>query len=122
MNSTWAEDSSLELQDAQLVNLARSVLSGEADLIDACRSMNRRIYRLDLQETEALFPIVSFESETEGIPIGEQQRALWNKDSLERVEAQAARFVDEARDEILESCRWIVDQLGDSSTASPDTT
>jgi len=93
----------------RIVEIAKAILSGEADPIEGCRALVRA--GRDLDENERHDPdfvtIVAIESETDAFP-GVEARCHWEAEALAKRDRERAAYVDRNRQWMLEACRGIV--------------
>ena len=95
---------------ANLFQAATEALSGERDLLSACRIIVQGRYAAGLQDSDALVHIVAIESELDDIP-GEAVRHVWSPVAYAEKQRQKEAYLAREREGLLESLAHIRDAL-----------
>ena len=95
---------------AKLFQAATQALSGECDLLSACRIIAEGRYAAGLQDSDALIHIVVIESELDDIP-GEAVRHFWSPDAYAEKQRQKEAYLALERETLLKSLVHIRDAL-----------
>lgn len=97
-----------------IVDTARAILSREMGIIEGCRKLVQLSWYMDERDEEPWLSIRGVESETEDVPVGEQ-RSLWNKDALAKLEARNDVYLKKIEDGIFEDCRDLIRRYSDTT-------
>ena len=92
---------------ADLVRVASTMLRGEIHLLEGVRQLC--MLRLKSGDPESLVfqPLRAIDSETDHYPLG-QERRICDPEYLARMDEKLQRYLADAREDILASCREIV--------------
>jgi hypothetical protein len=94
-----------------ILRLANKMLDGEMELIEGCRLIaNLALYISDEQTgypDELLFPFIAVASDTDHLPTG-SCRAHYDKDYLNELDKERQKYIEEARNDIMEACREVI--------------
>lgn len=96
----------------EVVRIARSILSGQLDVLDGCRALVSHVTAAGLTDDPDAAVIVGVESETDDLPLGGERRA-WHVESLRDKDARRSEYADRVRTAVLGACQSIVDKLSD---------
>lgn len=90
----------------EIARIAGAIANGTAAPLPACRTIVRLRGRLTPPSSDDpdLLYIVAIESELDDVPSPET-RALWAPDAYDEKQRKAARFLQDIREELLQSCR-----------------
>jgi hypothetical protein len=92
----------------ELVELASAMLAGNVNLIEGVRRICALRFSIEDPENEVFLPIRAIESETDMFPLG-TMRASCSPDYLRRADGEMQTYLVEARGDILQACREIVE-------------
>jgi hypothetical protein len=98
----------------EAVRYAQAILTRQLSILESCVALTRvadRVVPIPSDDPDfAVFAGVA--SECDGIPLGEV-RQQWKVDALSRMDAEAQRYTDQVRDQVLAACENIVARFGD---------
>lgn len=94
----------------ELVLIASGMLAGSVNLIEGMRRICALRFVIDDPTNEIFLPIRAMESETDSFPLG-ATRSNYSGDYLARADAEMERYLTSAREEILRSCREIIQRF-----------
>ena len=103
-------DNKTQSERAQVVEIAKRMLSGEIDLIAGSRKLSDLRHAIGESENPAFFPIVGFESETDDYPVGEQ-RQQYDQNELKRLDKEMQDYIEQVKPAVLAACRRILERL-----------
>ena len=98
-----------QLRD-HMSQVATEAISGQRDLLSACRIIAQGRYAAGLQASEALEHIVAIESELDDIP-GDDQRDTWSEAAYDAKQREKDDYLALIRDALLESLQGVIDEL-----------
>lgn len=100
------------LQRGRLVDTATSLLEGQLDLIEACRTIAALSGQIDptAEEEEVLTFFEAVACETEPYPL-DAQRELYNPKFLAELDEQKNNYLDRVRDDVYRSCREVIEKI-----------
>lgn len=90
-----------------IVRAASAMLFDQVGLIEGVRRINHLRLKLRDSSDPVFFPIVAFESETEGYPLGEK-RQYWSSEYLASQDAKIEEWIENAREDLKETCSEII--------------
>lgn len=96
---------------AQIVSIAKEMLSGTMDLIAGSRKLCDLRHAIGESENPVFFSIVGFESETDDYPLGEE-RQQYDSNQLQQLDKDIQKYVEHAKPSVLAACRRILEMLG----------
>jgi hypothetical protein len=91
----------------ELTDMARAMLDGRVHLIEGVRRICTLRFEVQDPENEVFLPILAIDSETDSYPFG-AVRATCSPSYLKRADAEIESYLDEARNDILQACREII--------------
>lgn len=92
---------------AELVGVARKILSGETSILEGCREIEVLRYEIDDPENSIFYPIRAFESESSHYPT--TNRSLFSQDLITRLDNELASLSETMKESIFDSCRKIIE-------------
>lgn len=97
----------------RVVHVAKAVMAGTADLLDACREIVSARAGLSHPEImdEDLLVFVGVESDLDDVPSG-SARLLWEPQALAAKEQRSAEYLSRARPEIMRACVRLIKKWG----------
>ena len=101
------------LNRAELVTVATAMIRGEKDLLEGVREICSLRHAIGDSENRLFHPIRAVDSETDHFPLG-AVRGQWSPEQLYRLDAEKERYLVEARADIVDACRAIVDEYAPS--------
>lgn len=97
----------VEAAKAHLISTADAMLQGRLQLIEGCRRIWHLSHELGDPDNPVFLPIRAIESETDRFPLGEV-RKQYAPEYLREIDKEMQRYLDGAREDILNSCREII--------------
>lgn len=97
----------LQTARAEIVSTAEAMLRGDVQLIEGCRRIWHLSHEMGDADNPVFLPIRAIESETDHFPLGEV-RNRYAPDYLKRMDEEMERYLGQAREDILSSCREII--------------
>lgn len=91
----------------ELVSVASAMLDGSVNLIEGMRRICALRFMIEDPTNEVFLPICAMESETDSFPLG-TTRSNCSADYLARMDAEMESYLSDAREDILRSCREII--------------
>lgn len=98
----------LDSKRRELVAVAKSMLAGEANLLEGVRRVCALRFAVEDPENEVFLAIRAIDSETDHFPLG-AMRASCSPEYLTRVDDEMQTYLAEAREDILQACQKIVE-------------
>ncbi len=92
----------------ELVAVAESMLAGGANLLEGVRRVCALRFAVEDPENEVFLAIRAIDSETDHFPLG-AVRASCSPEYLKRADDEIRAYLADAREEILQACREIVE-------------
>jgi hypothetical protein len=92
---------------SELVEVATAMIDGRIDLIDGVRRITVLRYGVEDPDSEVFLPIRAAESETDHFVLGDARQHC-APEYLRELDAELARYLSEAQDEILSACKDIL--------------
>ncbi|HVR64908.1 MAG TPA: DUF2489 domain-containing protein [Polyangia bacterium] len=110
--SALPSETEIQAARAEVVNLARRVLSGDLSILLAARELSRLRFSVGGDEWDPDFiQFVAIDSETDHLPVG-QARQHWASEALVEKDEEIARAEAWARDGGLTACQRLLDRFG----------
>lgn len=97
----------LAVKRIEVLNVAKSMLSGELHLIEGVRRLCDLRSEIDDPENHVFLAIRGIESETDHFPIG-QARSNCDPNYLNKLDAEMESYLSEAQGDILHACEEII--------------
>ncbi|MFT5588465.1 MAG: hypothetical protein ACI9ZF_000630 [Bradyrhizobium sp.] len=91
----------------ELVDVASAMLTGDMNLIKGVRRICKLRFSLEDPENEVFLSMRGIESETDIFTVG-QARASYSLEYLQRMDAEIQSYLGEAKDDIFQACRRII--------------
>jgi hypothetical protein len=96
----------------EAIHCARAVLAGEIDVLEACVTLHKLADAVVPSWVEdpdfQIFGAIA--SECDGIPLGEA-RKQWKDQALARIDADAQRYSQIVREEVVKACQNVVSRF-----------
>jgi hypothetical protein len=90
--------------------IARTALSGEHELLLACRQLADLASKLPCLPQDALDTVVAVASEVDDLPIG-PERQHWDEEALKATDAQADVYREQVRGTVMDALRAVLSAL-----------
>jgi hypothetical protein len=94
------------------------VLSGDVDLLTACRTVVQHRHHAGLCDSGAIDVIVAIESELDDIPAA-NERGFWSTSVFSHAQHEGSEYLAAVRDELLGAFAELSVQLGLSADRNP---
>jgi hypothetical protein len=98
------------LNREELVMVATAMLAGEKDLLEGVREICSLRHAAGDPENKVFHKLRTVDSETDHFPLGDV-RSQWLLERLSQLDIEKARYLDEARADILSACKAIIDEF-----------
>lgn len=92
---------------AELISLSTAMLEGKINLIEGVRKICSLRHEVGDPDNEVFLPIRAIDSETDHFPVG-KIRERCTREYLQRMDKEMQLYLADAKDDILTSCREIV--------------
>lgn len=97
---------------AKASEIARDLINNKVHMVLGCRKIQQPLEELGLRNHQDYLIFVVVDSEAEPFPIGEEQRALWNKDALRKKDEEYNVAVAGYESEVKDACRKLLVEIG----------
>jgi len=98
----------------ELITVAEAMVEEKMNLIEGVRKIAALRHHIENADDAMFMPIRAIESETDHFAIG-AARAGYDPDYLKRLDEDMARYLLDAKQDILNACRGIVERYSRSA-------
>ncbi len=95
----------------EAISLSLAILDGRCRILLGVRKLVPYLHELDLAIDERFTSFIGIDSDTDGLPLEDRVRKLWNKEALSRLDKAADDYEEQIKSGILADCRVLIEEL-----------